>query len=97
MLKLLVTSAKKKISVKPLIIEHKQKKIRQKDCSLGETAIIRILSIGRRKVQKNSEHEEEVSFLKLITIEVLLMGVIFSQGILVFNNDWENLVSEENK
>ena len=87
MLKLLVTSAKKKICVKPLIIEHKQKKTRQKDSSSEDTANNRTLSIGRQKVQNNSEHEEKVSFLKLITIEVLLMSVICSQGILVFIND----------
>ena len=95
--KLPVTSAKKKISVKPPVKEHKQKKIKQKDCASGDTAINRALSIGRRKVQKNSEHEEEVSFLKLTTIEVLLMSVICSQGIPVFDNDWENLVSGEKK
>ena len=87
MLKLLVTSAKKKISVKPPVKEHKQKKIKQKDCASGDTAINRALSIGRRKVQKNSEHEEEVSFLKLTDIEVLLMSVMSLQCILVINND----------
>ena len=97
MLKLPVTSAKKKVSVKPPVIEHKQKKTKQKDCAPGNTEINRALSIGKQKVQKNSEHEEEVSFLKLTTIEVLLMNVIYSQGVHVFNHDWENLVSGENK
>ena len=46
--------------------------------------INRTLSLGRRKVQTHSEHEGEVSFLKLTTIEVLLMSVICSQGIPVF-------------
>ena len=97
MLKLPVTSAKKKVSVKPPVIEHKQKNTKQKDCAPGDTEIDRVLSFGRRKVQKNSEHEEEVSFLKLTTIEVLLMNVIYSQGVHVFNHDWDNLVSGENK
>ena len=68
--KLLVTSAKKKIRIKPPVKEIKQKNIKQKDCASKNTSINRALSIGRRKVQKNSEHEEEVSFLKLTTIEV---------------------------
>ena len=38
-----------------------------------------------------------MSFLELSTIEVLLMSVICSQGIPIFNNDWENLVNGENK
>ena len=81
--------------MKPPVKEHKQKKIKQKDCASGDTAINRALSIGRRKVQKNSEHEEDVSFLKLTTIEVLLMSVICSQGIPIFNDDWE-ILSVEN-
>ena len=35
--------------------------------------------------------------MKLTTIEVLLINVIYSQCIHVFNHDWENLVSGENK
>merc|ERR1712238_626739 len=59
--------------------------------------ILRVI-VGNDPIRsKNSEHEEEVSFLKLTTIEVLLMSVICSQGIPVFDNDWENLVSGEKK
>ena len=71
--------------------------IKQKDYASGHTAKNRALSIGRRKVQKDSKHEEEVSFLKFITIEILLIIVICSHGISVFNIDWENIVSGERK
>ena len=56
--KLLVTSAKKKINVKPPFKENKQKMIKQKDYASVHTATNRALSIGRRKVHKKFEFLE---------------------------------------
>lgn len=64
---------------------QKRKKQRALECTIGDSAVNKALALGKSFAQKPGSHD---AFLKLTSIETLLLSVMCSQGIPICNDSW---------
>lgn len=64
---------------------QKRKKQRALECTIGDSAVNKALALGKSFAQIPGSHD---AFLKLTSIETLLLSVMCSQGIPICNDSW---------